>query len=680
MNQKVLQQEKAHLSSILAKLEDAEFVLETAINKISGQSLQALKEFRESPETSSGDILQFFHELQQKEDSFSFTDKFKQVEEFGYLLKEPFFARIDLAEGGESKSFYIGKFGYTEEKPVITDWRTKVASVYYRYRYPQKNVFYDAPGGREERDLTLKRTFEIDEGTLVKYYNNDIQLDESQIIAEKIEQRTGGVLEDIVTTIQESQLDIIEADPRQVCVVQGCVGSGKSTVAIHKLSHIFFNFPKVIHPERSILVAKSQILVGYLSTLFPKLGIFDIAYKTSRELVYGLVFKEKLGLNVDFERDQDTGTFGINDIEDLESRIAKVHAEFEEKLNKLFSDPEFSTFKGYKYSKNSTVKENLDEVIADLEEELSLQQGYLKEYPNSFRAEIFKTNIKILKKLVNKVKKIRTELKERAFSEMVKGAGIDKNVRLGYKQTLIYALIYARLMGLCKTLKYEYCVVDEGQDFSALEYSVLNELVLRGRFCILGDLNQSVESNGIADWTQINKVVRDAKNAQVFELETNYRSTKPIIELANKILSPYTKTYLPKSINRMGEEPKVVEARGEDDLLVKFEEELEGDIANLNKSIGVICYGYRDLGRVKDIVEKLGTPKEDVILLDEKKKIPYTPRGVYIMNFEDCKGLEFAKVYVLGLDLDGIEGFEEARRAFVAVTRAMNELSVYRVV
>lgn len=264
MNQKVLQQEIAHLSGVLAKLEDAKSVLETAINKISGQSLQALKEFRESPETSSGDILQFFHELQQKEDSFSFANKFKQVEEFEYLLKEPFFSRIDLVERGESKSFYIGKFGYTEEKPVITDWRTKVASVYYRYRYPQKNVFYDAPGGREERDLTLKRTFEIDDGTMVKYYNNDIQLDESQIIAEKIEQRTGGVLEDIVATIQESQLDIIEADPRQVCVVQGCVGSGKSTVAIHKLSHIFFNFPKVIHPERSIFGSQKPNFGGLL--------------------------------------------------------------------------------------------------------------------------------------------------------------------------------------------------------------------------------------------------------------------------------------------------------------------------------------------------------------------------------------------------------------------------------
>ena len=101
-------------------------------------------------------------------------------------------------------------------------------------------------------------------------------------------------------------MDIIEADPRQVCIVQGCVGSGKSTVAIHKLAHIFFNFPKLIHPERTILIVKNQILVGYLSTLFPKLGIFNINYGTIKDLLVNLYFREALSIEINLDKANDS--------------------------------------------------------------------------------------------------------------------------------------------------------------------------------------------------------------------------------------------------------------------------------------------------------------------------------------------------------------------------------------
>ena len=199
-------------------------------------TLDRLKDLRENAQ--SGDFEIHLAQLDQANATFNIKDKYQRLEEFELLLKQPYFARIDLKEldTKDIKVHYIGKFGFIDEAPEILDWRTKVASVYYRYRYPQKNVKYETPDGPETRDLLLKRTFEIDSGELTKYYNNDIQLDESQIITDKISQRTGGVLEDIVETIQESQLDIIEADPRRLCIVQGAVGSGKSTGSSH-ISH-----------------------------------------------------------------------------------------------------------------------------------------------------------------------------------------------------------------------------------------------------------------------------------------------------------------------------------------------------------------------------------------------------------------------------------------------------------
>ncbi len=677
MDQQNLIKEKQHLNTVLSKVTEAKSSLTASIEQAGGENLQVLKEFREMPETDPHDVLLFMERLHEANLAFNFKDKFKQLEEFEYMAKEPYFARIDLLnnEDQTSRRVYIGKFGYTEDEPVITDWRTKIASVYYRYRYPQKNVVYDTPEGSQVRDLTLKRTFEIDKGELIKYYNNDIQLDENELIAEKIEQRTGGVLEDIVETIQEGQLDIIESDPRQVCIVQGSVGSGKSTVAIHKLSHIFFNYPNVITPQRSILVAKSQVLVSYLSTLFPKLGIFDINYKTIKDLVYNLIFREKLPIKVDFDAIGDLA-FSVEAIDNVTKKIEAIHEQYEVKLDKIFEDG-FEGFASYVYSREQPVYENILEVVTDLNEELTFQKEYLKENPNSLDAWLYSSNVKDLRSILKKLRQLGKDLEEEAFVKLVEELSLPVKYELTYAQALLYVFVYSEIIGFRNVGQYDYCVVDEGQDFSVLEYVVLDKFVRNGRFCILGDLNQSYLDEGLSSWEDIISVIKEARHANTFELTTNYRSTKPIIEFANKILSPYTQDYLPKSINRKGSEPVVKAFFSQEDLLSEFRSSITEDARELSKSIGVIAFNPDMFNKAKTIIEELSLPDDKFVVLDAKKSIHYIPKGVYLSQFQDCKGLEFAKVYVLDLNLEEIHSFKDAKKAFVAVTRAMNELSIY---
>jgi DNA helicase II / ATP-dependent DNA helicase PcrA len=679
VNQKpeIKQEETAHLKEVLNKITGAKSVLQDSLKIIGESNLQRLTDLR--TDEGGADFEMFLDQLNEKNETFNFKDKFQRLEEFEFLLKEPYFARIDLVDPQtkSSQKVYIGKFGYTEHAPVVTDWRTKVASVYYRYRYPQKNVSYDTPAGKETRDLTLKRTFEIDNGELTKYYNNDIQFDENEIIIDKISKRTGGVLEDIVETIQISQLDIIEADPRQVCIVQGTVGSGKSTVAIHKLAHIFFNYPTMIHPERSVLVAKNQILVGYLSTLFPKLGIFDIYFKTLRELVFHLVFREELGLNVDFDIDEDTSRFRLPDLKKLQTKLNRIHKTYEKKISNLFNFENFRAFSGYKYSVDTTPYENIVDMISDLQEELDMQKEKLKENPNSVRAWLFKENIKTLRNLIRELNDLKNVLKHKILTNLAKQYKINTSKKLGYFDTLVYLYMYSELIGISKFPKFEYCVVDEGQDFSILEYLVLSKIVLRGRFAIFGDLNQSLEADGITTWNDITKVIKEARTASTFELDTNYRSTKPIIDLANKILSPYTKKYLPKSINRKGTDPEIKLFSTTDAMMKEFEMNFDHDLKDLDKSIGIICFNDNIFDETDKLLTTKTIQKDKLLKLNRKIGIKYVPKGVYYMKAEDCKGLEFAKVYVLGLNLSKIANDAKARQAFVSVTRAMNDLMIY---
>ena len=678
MDNHILQHEKEKLAQIMGKVGFAKEDINLRLQDLGKDNLDKLVDLRENPETSGQDFFQYLEQLHQQNITFNVKDKFKRLEELDYLSKYPYFARIDITGHSdmEKRQVYIGKFGYTEKVPVVTDWRAKIASVYYRYRYPQKNVKYETPDGEVASDLELKRTFEIDDGKLTKYYNNDIQLDESEIIAEKIEKRTGGVLEDIVESIQESQLDIIEEDPRSLCLVQGCVGSGKSTVAIHKLSHIFFNYPKFIHPDRAILIAKNHVLVSYLSTLFPKLGIFDINYKTIRELVINIMYREGLGLKVDYD-DNQVGDQSEKRLKQLDGFIVDVHEEYEAKIYKLFKNAEFQTFGGYKYSRDLTPFENISEVLEDLDKELDNQRSYVKDKPKSVRALFYKENVRVLKKIITSLKKMRLDAKDKVIRSLVKKLGFSIDNKLTYEQSLLFLYLYIALIGLQKFKKYEYCVIDEGQDLSLLEYSIINRLVLFGRMCVLGDLNQGYSEEGLVDWNSLAKVLNKEGNYSLYTLDTNYRSTKPIIDLANKILSPHTDNYLPKSIDRAGSEPNVLSYESKKDMLQEFTVNIGEDALDIKKSIGIICFDENLFDDVKDILANSEVDKDKIIELREDKNIVYLPKGVYFTKFENCRGLEFSKVYVLGLNPNSLSSTSEAKKAFIAVTRAMNDLEVY---
>ncbi len=683
MNDEILNQERQHLAGILSLVKESKEVLENSLNSLGKETVGKLEDLRGAAESNALDFFMFLEQINEKYESFNLKDRYSRLEEMESSIKEPYFARIDLdrAESDEEGKIYIGKFGFTHDKqPVITDWRTKIASIYYRYRFPQRNVIYTTPEGEKVRDLVLKRTFDISDGKLHKYFNNDIQLDESEIIAEKIETRTGGVLEDIVETIQAGQLDIIEEDPRTPVVVQGCVGSGKSTVAIHKLSHIFFNFPKYITPERSILVGKSQILISYLSTLFPKLGIFDINYKTLGDLVYNLIFREEMKVVLDFDLESKDELLGFEFLNSLQEQVKEISDNTKERLRVIFEKQDFESFGGYKYDEEQTPYENVASVREDLEEELDTSVTRLKENPKSMRAWLYKMNADTLGKIISQLGKIQNEMKNKDLDLAVKTLGIATKGKLDYASALAYVFLHTQIIGFNKdkTLKYQYCVVDEGQDFSPLEYAVLNSFVLHNRFCILGDLNQGYVHSGISSWEDLEKVFGNP-NIKHFSLDTNYRSTAPIIALANKILSPFTDKYLPKSINRKGEEPVFTGHISSDEMFAQIKTDIETDAKEFGKSIGIITYDQESFEEMKKIMKKLDIEAERKMILDSDKRIDYKPKAIYLTKFENCKGLEFGKVYIVNRNPLKNGSYEEAKKSFVGVTRAMDKLNIYYV-
>lgn len=672
MDKNILEQENKKAKEVVSLVSTKVERLNNTVNSLQNETIKELTLIRENALTYM-DMLDTMESLQRQIDALDIKKIVEDLNQLDYLKNNPFFARIDLKDkvDGGVEPYYIAKFGFIHESvPVVIDWRAKLATIYYKYRYPQDDVSYTVEDQKFSFDMKLKRTFEIDNGQIVKYFNNDIQLSENEIIIEKIKDRTGGVLEDIVETIQQDQMEIIESDPREVCVVQGCVGSGKSTVAIHKLSYIFFNFPNIIQPDKSILVSKNRVLVDYLSSLFPKLGIFDLKYMTTRDLIFrhltleGIKNKFNLGVNTDIsEFNQE---FYLNFV----SKINKSKEECFNEITEILQKEKYVDLVSFKFNYQRPIIENLNELVKDISETIADIREEIKEDPNSIFVLKLKDTISRLNSLKTEVNSKKTQIINLHFSQIVKDYNLDGF--LGYKEALLYLLIFHEYYGFSKNPVYEYCVLDEAQDMSIMELFFLKKIVVNSRFCIIGDLNQNIHNNPLSDWSDFNVLFEQSK-ISTFKLETNYRSTKNIVDFANNILKPFTNVYLPKPIEKIGEEVKSFSLDGKPNLLI---DQVLEDYKNLNKSIGIVLNNHILKDEIiSKLKEKIDDP-EKLIILEEIKKSFYTPRGIYILDFENCKGLEFNKVYLLGFDLEKIKDFDTAKKAFVGVTRAMNELIV----
>jgi DNA helicase IV len=138
-------------------------------------------------------------------------------------------------------------------------------------------------------------------------------------------------------------------------------------------------------------------------------------------------------------------------------------------------------------------------------------------------------------------------------------------------------------------------------------------------------------------------------------------------------LKPFTSLYLPKPIEKIGPEVITLDLKGDSDLLVT---EILKDYSDLSKSVGIVIHNHVLKDEIISKLKEMIPNPEKLIILAEIKKSFYTPRGIYVLDFENCKGLEFNKVYLLGFQIEKINDFETAKKAFVGVTRAMNELII----
>ncbi|MDY2596680.1 MAG: DNA helicase UvrD, partial [Oliverpabstia sp.] len=208
--------------------------------------------------------------------------------------KKPYFGRIDFKDSKlpQEESYYVGRVGISKSgsDPIVIDWRAPLASVYYENvmgpcRYIVKNE------GICEIDLKRKRTYEIEQDKLVDFFDSDVVAND-ELLTKYLAKSKKAVLGEIIATIQKEQNDIIRKSPKTNLIVQGVAGSGKTTVAMHRISYILYNYEDDFRPEDFYIIGSNRILLNYITSVLPDLDVYGVSQMTMEQLFVRLLYED----------------------------------------------------------------------------------------------------------------------------------------------------------------------------------------------------------------------------------------------------------------------------------------------------------------------------------------------------------------------------------------------------
>lgn len=197
-----------------------------------------------------------------------------------------------VAHKDRTEVFYLGKGGVMKDRThiLVVDWRAPIANVYYENGLGECS--YLAPAGRKYTiDLKRKRTYEIEQERLIDYYDSEVVAND-ELLTKYLAKNKEAVLGEIIATIQKEQNDIIRKSPYRNMIVQGVAGSGKTTVAMHRISYILYNYAKDFKPEDFYIIGSNRILLNYITGVLPELDVHGVKQMTMEQLFVRLLYED----------------------------------------------------------------------------------------------------------------------------------------------------------------------------------------------------------------------------------------------------------------------------------------------------------------------------------------------------------------------------------------------------
>ena len=619
--------------------------------------------------------------------------------------KKPYFGRIDFYDEDSKKdeSLYIGRVGISKNiiDKVVIDWRAPVASVYYEnavgpcgYTVQNEKTY--------AIDLLMKRTYEIENDTLKDFYDSDVVAND-ELLTKYLAKNKKAVLGEIIATIQKEQNEIIRKSPKQNVIVQGSAGSGKTTVAMHRISYILYNYDKEFRPEDFYIIGSNRILLNYITSVLPDLDVYGIRQMTMEQLFTRLLYE-----------DWDEHTMRVHALEKEDSFIHIKGTLFwfqnlEEYCRKLEEETILAEDIFLEVPvKTSSVRRTSSKVTFQKTSKILLTAeaiaAYLNENPEvSIQNKIAMLNKRVMAKVHNEItgkdirytaddkreiqKKYRWYFggKEWKTSIFELYADFLEEQRLkGYQLPVpendfdVYdlaalAYLYKRVKEIELVREASHVVIDEAQDFGMMVYSVLKFCMRNCTFTIMGDVSQNIHYGyGLNDWEALRKLFLTGPYDSFELLRKSYRNTIEISNFAMRILQHGNFPIYPvEPIIRHGKDVTMAQLSDDKELYHYTAEQVKHWQKEGLETIAIVC---RDEKEAEKIKKKLG--KKLSVTGDDLENTEFGS-GVMILPVAYTKGLEFDAVLLFDPSREKYPSDDaHVKLLYVAATRALHELAV----
>lgn len=626
---------------------------------------------------------------------------------------KPYFGRIIFHDQSldKTESLYIGKGGIARDSThqIVIDWRAPVAGVYYENGLGKCS--YKAPGEAEIAiDLQLKRTYEIEAGELLDYFDSEV-IANDDLLTKYLARNKQAVLSEIVATIQKEQNEIIRKSPYHNIIVQGVAGSGKTTVAMHRISYILYNYAERFRPDDFYIVGSNRILLDYITGVLPDLDVYGVRQMTMEELFVRLLYEDWDNKNYSIRSvNADTG---VSD--SIKGSAAWFHAledycrRLEENTiscKSVYLNPKrfVEGLRDGKFGVFDTTEGRNDprDLICLLEGEAV--ERYLRQNPAvSIQSKINMLNDRLRNKIKEEflgkgIKYTEPEKKailkayrrhfgpriwKKSIYELYHDFLLKQNadgamVTIPDKAFDVYdlaalAYLYKRIKETEVISEAHHIVIDEAQDFGMMAYYALNFCVRGCTYTVMGDVSQNIHFGyGLNDWEALRSLLLPDPADSFGLLKKSYRNTVEISDFATRILRHGRFFVYPvEPILRHGNAVQTRKLPNRKALISAAADTCQNWLANGWDTIAVIC---RDLASAAKTAEELSLCL-DAIEIDPEKAV--FGNGVMVLPVDYTKGLEFDAVLIL--DPTEIEYPVEdghAKLLYVAAIRALHELCV----
>lgn len=579
------------------------------------------------------------------------------------IQNKPYFGSIRFKEEGseEEDNIYIG-ITHVEDKLdyYVHDWRSPICSMFYDYETGPAS--YKAPSGIIKGNIIKKRQYIIEDAELKHIFDNDLNISDS-LLQEVLAEESSDKMKNIVNTIQEEQNKVIRNTEDKNLIVEGIAGSGKTSVALHRIAFLLYRIPNLTS-SNVVVFTPNKVFSEYISNVLPELG---------EDNTYDMTFYDLLCQNINEYKD-------IENFTDFISRYYKGNVDNYDIVKYKQSDEIIKDIDSYINNLLSTIKFNnkleYDNFIEIDTEELNNMLNYkynrfplferIKEISKRIASNNYEGSTKNASSIEKKLKEllnIKLDLKDifNNFYQSKYSKYKDKvnDKYLYYEDACIFLYIKSLLVGFNTNHVIKEIVIDEAQDYNKLQYLIIKKTFKTSNYTILGDTNQTI--NPYYKYDSLEELTSIFESSKYITLTKTYRSTGKIIDYTNKILGLNHVTAI-----RNDKASDIIFRNNitKNDFLTDI-----NNLKTISKSIAIITKNDKEAEKVYNMLKD----DLDIMLIDG---FGHIKRDLVVVPSYVAKGLEFDSV-IIYTDEDNKYQEKDKYLFYVACTRAQHNLIIY---